>query len=334
MCAAGKRLVGIDEAGYGPNLGPLVVVAISLDVPDDTSSGELWDRLDSVVRQCTDGQTSRGKDRSLANERLIIDDSKKVYSAGDGLDGLERAALAWIGPDRQLPRTLRELWAIHCLTPARDIDESPWHAQRDLRLPHCVPLGLIDESRRALAAGLTNAGFAQPDIACQIIMPRRFNELATRADSKSTALFQVNAELLRHIWVNSEAACIDATLDKHGGRNFYGDMLQQHFCESIVLAGREGAATSQYSFSVGGRTLKATFTPKADAQHMLVAWASIVAKYIRELCMKAFNDFWSERVPGLRPTAGYPVDARRFWNDIRPSVDELGIDRATLWRTR
>ena len=42
------------------------------------------------------------------------------------------------------------------------------------------------------------------------------------------------------------------------------------------------------------------------------ALASMTAKYLRELSMRAFNEFWCARVPGLRPTAGYPGDAPRF----------------------
>ena len=38
------------------------------------------------------------------------------------------------------------------------------------------------------------------------------------------------------------------------------------------------------------------------------ALASMTAKYLRELSMRAFNEFWCARVTGLRPTAGYPMD--------------------------
>ncbi len=41
------------------------------------------------------------------------------------------------------------------------------------------------------------------------------------------------------------------------------------------------------------------------------------AKYIRESAMKLFNSWWVKRVPGIRPTAGYPQDARRFIADIK-----------------
>jgi len=70
-------VVGIDEAGYGPNLGPLVQAAIALKLPGADPAG--WDTLKGAVRRC--GEKADG--------RLLVDDSKKVYTRG-GLDALER----------------------------------------------------------------------------------------------------------------------------------------------------------------------------------------------------------------------------------------------------
>ena len=49
--------------------------------------------------------------------------------------------------------------------------------------------------------------------------------------------------------------------------------------------------------------------PRADQCDGLVALASIVSKTVRELWMDVFNEYWRGRIPGLRPTAGYPSDA-------------------------
>jgi hypothetical protein len=64
------------------------------------------------------------------------------------------------------------------------------------------------------------------------------------------------------------------------------------------------------------------------------ALASMTAKYHRELAMRAFNDFWLARVPGLRPTAGYPGDSRRFKREIAGVQRALGIEDRVLWRSR
>src|SRR5262245_38408779 len=70
-------IVGIDEAGYGPNLGPLVQAAIGCRVGDEADC--LWRRLAPAVRRASD--TDDG--------RLLIDDSKRVYAGPNGLSRLE-----------------------------------------------------------------------------------------------------------------------------------------------------------------------------------------------------------------------------------------------------
>jgi len=60
----------------------------------------------------------------------------------------------------------------------------------------------------------------------------------------------------------------------------------------------------------------------------------MTAKYHRELAMQALNAYWKEKIPGLRPTAGYPVDAKRFKADIADMQKKLGIDDRDLWRNR
>ena len=59
-------VVGIDEAGYGPNLGPLVQAAVALRLPDDDLAG--WTTLKPWVR--------RAHERD--DGRLLIDDSKAL----------------------------------------------------------------------------------------------------------------------------------------------------------------------------------------------------------------------------------------------------------------
>jgi ribonuclease HII len=83
-----------------------------------------------------------------------------------------------------------------------------------------------------------------------------------------------------------------------------------------------------------GREVAVVFRPRADSASAAVALASMLAKYLREVCMRQFNRFWATHVPGLKPTAGYPVDARRFLADIRPAMAALGIPEEAVWRVR
>jgi hypothetical protein len=88
------------------------------------------------------------------------------------------------------------------------------------------------------------------------------------------------------------------------------------------------------SYSVCGSSIRFTFQPRADAEHFCVALASMASKYLRELFMVEFNQFWQSHLPDLTPTAGYPGDSTRYYNAIRPVAKQLGIPRQALWRQR
>ena len=58
----------------------------------------------------------------------------------------------------------------------------------------------------------------------------------------------------------------------------------------------------------------------------------MAAKYIRELAMHAFNAFWTSRMPGLPPTAGYPTDALRWRSDAATAIQQAHLAEDDLWR--
>ena len=60
----------------------------------------------------------------------------------------------------------------------------------------------------------------------------------------------------------------------------------------------------------------------------------MVSKYVRELLMLEFNQFWQQHVPGLQPTAGYPGDSQRFFQAIRPALQRLGLEKEKVWRRK
>ncbi|MFT7631390.1 MAG: hypothetical protein ACI87E_002428, partial [Mariniblastus sp.] len=46
------------------------------------------------------------------------------------------------------------------------------------------------------------------------------------------------------------------------------------------------------------------------------------------------NEFWIEQIPGLKPTKGYPVDAKRFKAEIAKVQAKLGITDEAVWRKK
>lgn len=300
-------VVGVDEAGYGPNLGPLVQAATVVPLPDDDPSG--WRTLAPVVRRS--GEPADG--------RLLVDDSKTVYTRG-GLPGLER--VVWAAGGGEQGATFGK-WLEGVVIPAAlpALTAEPWF---DPAEP--LPLRPVSVVRLPLPVRL----IAWP------VPPAEFNRVCDQAGSKAAVLARGLAELVRAVLARlpRDGTPVVIHCDKHGGRNYYAALLAEVFPGGDVRALRESAADSIYEVGRLGRPVCVVFRPRAESAGLPVALASILAKYLRELCMRQFNRFWAGCVPGLRPTAGYPVDARRFYAAIRPVMEQLGLREDHVWRKR
>jgi ribonuclease HII len=106
-------------------------------------------------------------------------------------------------------------------------------------------------------------------------------------------------------------------------------LIDEQLDGQMIFRVCEGRQRSSYR--VGSSEIH--FQTKAE-EHFPVAVASMVCKYLRELSMELFNDFWRQHLPDVKPTKGYPVDAKRFRKDIADVQKKLEILDATLWRER
>jgi hypothetical protein len=50
--------------------------------------------------------------------------------------------------------------------------------------------------------------------------------------------------------------------------------------------------------------------------------------------MEAFNRHWGEKLDGLKPTAGYTLDGRRWLHDAKALVTAAGLAPGVLTRDR
>ena len=78
-------LIGTDEAGYGPNLGPLTISGTLWE----NLSGQtcLYDALDSVIKPAPDRKS---------DNRLVVADSKVVYKSSGSIKNLETTVLSFL----------------------------------------------------------------------------------------------------------------------------------------------------------------------------------------------------------------------------------------------
>ncbi|HZV06534.1 MAG TPA: hypothetical protein VE999_15750 [Gemmataceae bacterium] len=312
-------IIGIDEAGYGPNLGPFVMTSVACRVLDPSPPLDLWALLRSAVRRSEDAEEGQ----------FLIDDSKLVYTA-KGLAGLEYGVLATLGA----PATLAALIDLICPTDGDELRREVWYRGVQTLPIHATPAQLeMGAARFEDACAAASLGPWQ--VRSVVVCPPRFNALLDEGGTKGHILAHALAQLLRWQYGNLPGEDdLVFFIDKHGGRNTYAAMIQHALPDGIVVAERESLACSSYHIHGLERGARLVFQPRADAEHLCVALASMVSKYLREVLMLEFNRFWQEHIPDLKPTAGYPVDAARFFQAIRQTIEKFGLRQESLWRRK
>jgi ribonuclease HII len=326
---------GIDEAGYGPMLGPLCVAATAFVVGDhDAADGDmcdLWKRLKRVV--C--------RKRTDKRRRIAIDDSKKLKLPNDTeaahpLKHLERGVLSFFaaggdgacGETSACPDCDDQLFGM--LTVSR-ID-APWyssttslpvaHSEDELRIA-------VSRLRRSMAAD----GVTCPLMRCEAIDAESFNRQVEVMGVKSNVNFCAVMRHIDAIWKRWPHDSPHIVVDRQGGRTHYLRDLMTAYPEAQVQVLEESELLSQYRIEHNGSRIKISFAVEAESAHLPVALASMIAKYVRELFMMRLNRYFQGLMPELKPTAGYTEDARRYLTDIESLIAQRGIDRKALIRS-
>ncbi len=347
--------VGIDEAGYGPTLGPLVVSAAAFRIPDRLIPGgemltvkgetspspgdapaadvslscelDLWSLLSGIV--------TRKPDRS----RIPVDDSKRLYRPGKGLARLEEGLLPFLllrGDG--LPPDFRELLTSLRRAPESTayLDTYPWYRGRNLKIPTATYANYVGVLSERLRKALDGAGIEFLGIVSIPIEVDQFNRTLASGNNKSLVPFQAVGHLLSRLWKSYPDERVEGLVDRQGGRIQYAALLYETVQPRGIHIDCQTPEVSLYRLRPrrGRGTLKVAFTRQGDSKSFTVALASMASKYLRELHMQLFNQYWSEQQDGLRPTAGYPTDARRFLTETATLRRQLGTDDHLLIRQR
>ena len=298
-----KTIVGVDEAGYGPTLGPLVLGMAALRFREPPPA-DLWRHLRSWVSRST----------AADGARLRVDDSKKLLGARRSLGALELTALSVLG-DPSDPAPAQQL---EQLCPLNSLEGAPWYREWPAQpeLPVAVESDLIADWRRKLDRERAENGLLELHCRVDPILEPRFNDSLARTRNKATTHVGFVRECMRTALETYPEDDMLLCVDRLGGRRYYEGLLGDLAPMEPMAVLCEQADRSHYRIRQNGRSVEVRFETKSDSRHLPVALASICAKYVRELFVRRLNAWFATRRPGLRPTAGYPEDARRFLAEV------------------
>ncbi|NIP25994.1 MAG: hypothetical protein GWN67_16765 [Phycisphaerae bacterium] len=315
--------VGIDEAGFGPILGPLVVSSSAFCLPHNLITADLWQILRRSLAQ---------KRKHLAG-RLLITDSKKAYSKSLGTKHLERTVLACLKCLGKEPGTLTELITLLCPDCLERLSDYPWYKGAGNSHLAAEPADI------KLASAVLSDDLATNDIkllnlkSCCLDVGH-YNKMVGSVKNKARVLFTATSRLIKSAFDEFGGDELQIVVDRQGGRVHYRANLQRMFegMELEILS--ESPAASSYELAEDGKKMRLHFVVGADERFLPVSLASMVSKYFRELLVTNINRYFAGFHAELKPTAGYWKDGLRFIEDLKTNIPHIEYDREQLVRCR
>jgi len=317
---------GIDEAGYGPMLGPLCIGAATFILPDaDPADGppDLWNLLaEAVCRKVSDKK-----------KRIAVNDSKVLKGASGSkahpCRHLERGVVSFLADmDHAVPSSDIELFERVGVS----VPEDPWYAGDEIPLPLDGTLEARRISASVLGRVLKNTGIKLDAIACETIHPHQINAAANRHERKSSLNLAGALRLADGVRRRHPATHPRVVIDRQGGRQSYREQLALAWPNCTIRILGETPRVSRYRLEFAEGPLTLSFEAESESANFPAALASMTAKLVRELHMMRLNRFFGVRVPELKPTAGYVQDGRRFMQEVDPVCRELSLDESQLVR--
>lgn len=278
-------VLGVDENGLGPRLGPMIVTAVTAEA----------DEAGLRVAQ----RPARGK---LAAR---LGDSKKLVSYTDL--SLGEAWARVLAPGHDTPDALLEALSLDArdvLTSGcpRDHEAQCWRKDEAFQAGE----GLLEEVGRDVIA-LRKRGLSLRRAEVAIVCTKALNDAAARGRSRFTVDLHTMERLVLRARAR-EGQDVLALCGKVGGFDRYAGELgpMAGYLHTAIV---EGRARSEYRV-MGVGTL--AFLRDADASSALVGLASLIGKWARDLLMARVIRHHQSKDETLPSASGYhdPVTTR------------------------
>ena len=316
-------LTGIDEAGFGPILGPLVVSSSTFQLPHHLIGADLWQTLRKSLSN---------KRKHLAG-RLLIADSKRAYSKSLGTKHLERTVLACLRCLGKEPGGLTELMALLCPDCLERLNDYPWYRGAGGSRIAADPADIALASA-VLSDDLTTNGIKLLELRSCCLDVGHYNKMVGIVKNKARVLFTATSRLIKSSFDEFGGDELQIIVDRQGGRVRYRANLQRMFEGMELKILSENPAASSYEMGADGRKMRLHFVVGADQRFLPVSLASMLSKYLRELLVANINRYFAGFHADLRPTAGYWKDGLRFIEDLKTNIPHVEYNREQLVRCR
>ena len=318
-----KVVAGIDEAGYGPSFGPLVLSASVFRIPEGGEE-DIWKLLAASV-------TKKSERNSC---RILVNDSKKVFGGRGRIRALERGVLSFLRCCTESMSSLSDVLKRFSLEDDLGLDELPWYEDFHVTLPVDSAPEEIEDCSENLRRDIACSPLEFLGVKTLPVEVPRLNSDFRRTDNKAASLFEYTLKFIDYLRKTYGKEKLEFVIDKHGGRRRYARLLAGSCWGDRVRIISQDKLESTYELSGKLGRARISFREKADELSFPVALASMVSKYVRELYMILFNRYWKKLAADVKPTSGYYEDARRFIAHIEPLLVRQKIDTALLIRSR
>jgi ribonuclease HII len=301
-------VLGVDENGLGPLLGPLVTTAVALELGRYQVA-----RLSTLGRELgiDDSKATAAFGRMALAESLALGALESLHGAAPGDAETLLGSLSLDAPT-----------SLRAPCPEASLPQC-WSAA--ITLP-CFG-GDVVSGRRALGA-LATRGVRLVRVKSALACTRVLNDRLARGQSR----VEVDLELMERLVLDARAAHtgdIHAVCGMVGGIRNYVEKLR-HIARDKVRARRATLGTLAFDMEGIGHV---RFEIDADQRHLPVALASMIGKYVRELWMLRHNSFYRRFDANLLEVSGYhdPV-TRRFIAETALLRKRLGVEDACFAR--